>query len=226
MKSTLMFGPRLVCGLAARVRNLVGRESEPHGRDVWRRVVLVVAGVAEDAHHTEAAEPWTSRTVPYEEQMSHEIGAICMYTPRRSKYPIFQDRGPKDHLGYGLWNQNPYILGTWTFWDMLEPERRRYTYIYIYIYEKICIGVYKRWSPGLKDPTLLRARVWIVQNLPSALLEAAAVRPCKHSPSGPQASQPDSGFRQIWGPSSPSDFYQSKETPPTPKTLIGPYEPQ
>ena len=37
--------------------------------------------------------------------------------PRGSKYSIFKDSGPKSHLGYGLWDQSPEIMGTWTLWE-------------------------------------------------------------------------------------------------------------
>ena len=37
--------------------------------------------------------------------------------PRGSKQPIFEDSSPKDHGGYGSWDQRPSILGTWTPWD-------------------------------------------------------------------------------------------------------------
>ena len=32
-----------------------------------------------------------------------------------------KDLGPKKHQWYGFWNQNPSILGTWTFWDWDNP---------------------------------------------------------------------------------------------------------
>ena len=43
--------------------------------------------------------------------------------PRGSKYPIFNDSGPKNHSGHGIWNQSPHILGTWTLW---EPQGKLY----------------------------------------------------------------------------------------------------
>ena len=33
---------------------------------------------------------------------------------RGSKYPIFKASGPKNHSGYGFWNQKPGVLGAWT----------------------------------------------------------------------------------------------------------------
>ena len=36
-----------------------------------------------------------------------QYGITMDLVPRGSKYPIFKDSGPKSHLGYGFWDQNP-----------------------------------------------------------------------------------------------------------------------
>ena len=45
--------------------------------------------------------------------------------PRESKYPVVKDSGPKNHSGYGIWNQSPSILGTWTPWVPVRPAFRK-----------------------------------------------------------------------------------------------------
>ena len=62
-------------------------------------------------HNTIPAVSWKQRS-----GLSH-----CPSKARGSKYPIFEDSGPKSHLGYGLWGQRPQILGTWTRWE--SPQR-------------------------------------------------------------------------------------------------------
>ena len=50
------------------------------------------------------------------QKTSNHIKAPCITQPRGSKYPIFDDSGPKYHRGYGFWNQKPQVFGTWTLW--------------------------------------------------------------------------------------------------------------
>ena len=49
---------------------------------------------------------------------------LLLSIPRGSKYPIFKDSGPKYHQEYGLWNQKPQILGTWTLGDTSYDNKK------------------------------------------------------------------------------------------------------
>ena len=39
--------------------------------------------------------------------------------PGKSKYPIFEVSGSKNHTLNGIWDQRPQIFGTWTLWERL-----------------------------------------------------------------------------------------------------------
>ena len=49
-------------------------------------------------------------------------GRSCHQNPRGSKYPIFEDCGPKCHSRSVFWAQKPQILGTWTLWECQSQD--------------------------------------------------------------------------------------------------------